>query len=107
MRVIITGDRHRAARDLAEDILMRLFAKYGPDLVSIHGGAPGVDNASAVACRELGLAAEPHVADWKGLGNIAGPARNREMVASGADMCIAVHGSLATSKRTVDCARWN
>jgi integrase/recombinase XerD len=26
------------------------------------------------------LVAEPHLADWKGLGNVAGPARNQEMV---------------------------
>jgi AhpD family alkylhydroperoxidase len=39
------------------------------------------------------------------VGNFVGPARNREMVASGADMCVAVHGSLATNKGTNDCAR--
>jgi hypothetical protein len=76
MRVLITGDRHLNALDLAEDILNRLLAKYGPNLVIIHGGARGVDNAFSVACHELGVVAEPHVADWKGLGNIAGPALN-------------------------------
>jgi YspA, cpYpsA-related SLOG family len=91
MRVIVKGGRHWAALDLAEDILKRLLTKYGPNLVIIDGGACGVDKAFAIAFRKLGVLAEPHLADWKGLGNVAGPARNRAMVASGADMCIAVH----------------
>jgi hypothetical protein len=105
MRINVAGDRHWAAIDLAEDILNRLLVKYGPNLVIVNGGAPGVDNAFAEAFRGLGVVAESHLAHWKGLGNIAGPARNREMVESGADMCIAVHGSLATSNGTKDCVR--
>jgi hypothetical protein len=71
--------------NLAEQIINRLLARYGPELIIVHGGAPGVENGFAMACRELGIVAEPHLADWKGLGNIAGPERNREMVeASGA-----------------------
>jgi hypothetical protein len=31
--------------------------------------------------------------------------RNKEMVGAGADLCIALHRSLATSKRTKDCVR--
>jgi hypothetical protein len=85
MRILITGDWHWRCDDLAEQIINRLLARYGPELIIVHGGAPGVDNAFATACRELGIVAEPHLADWKGLGKLAGPARNREMVeASGA-----------------------
>jgi hypothetical protein len=105
MRILITGDRHWRCEELAEAVVNRLIARYGPDLVIIHGGVPGVDNAFAIACRELGITAEPHVADWKGLGNIAGPARNREMVESGADLCIAFHRTLERSKGTKDCVR--
>ena len=71
----------------------------------VHGGAPGVYNAFAEACRTFDIKAEPHLADWKGLGNIGGPARNQEMVESGADLCIALHRSLATSKGTKDRVR--
>jgi len=53
----------------------------------------------------LGITVEPHVADRKGLGNIAGPARNREMVESGADLCIALHRTLETSRGTRDCIK--
>ena len=52
-----------------------------------------------------GLNVEPHLADWKGLGNVAGPARNREMVEAGADLCIALHRTIETSKGTKDCIR--
>jgi hypothetical protein len=43
---------------------------------------------------------EPHVADRKGLGNIAGPIGNNEMFNSGADLCIALHHSIAKGKGT-------
>jgi YspA, cpYpsA-related SLOG family len=105
MRILITGDRHWRCDDLAEQIVNRLLVRYGPDLTIIHGGAAGVDNAFDVACRELGIVAEAHLADWRGLGNTAGPQRNREIVQAGADLCIALHRSLETSKGTKDCVR--
>jgi YspA, cpYpsA-related SLOG family len=105
MRILVTGDRHWRCDELAEQIFNCLLARYGPGLVIVHGGAPGVDNAFATACHELGIMAEPHVADWYRLGNIAGPARNREMVEAGADLCIALHRSIETSKGTKDCVR--
>ena len=71
----------------------------------IHGGRPGVDQSFALACRELGFVAEPHLADWKGLRNVAGPARNREMVEAGEDLCMACHRSIEASKGTKDCVR--
>jgi YspA, cpYpsA-related SLOG family len=105
MFILITGDRHWRCDDVAEQIINRLLARYGPDLVVVHGGAPGVDKAFSLAGRELVVAVEPHVADWKGLGNIAGPARNGEMVEAGADLCIALHRSIETSKGTKVCVR--
>jgi YspA, cpYpsA-related SLOG family len=104
-RILITGDRHWSCTDLAERVVNRLIAKYGYDLVIVHGGANGAYQAFAVACRNLGIAAEPHVADWRGLGNIAGPARNREMVEAGAGLCVALHRNLAASRGTKDCIR--
>ena len=91
--ILVTGDRHRRCDDLAERILNRLLSRYGPELVVVHGGAPGVDQSFHVACQTLGVTVEPHLADWKGLGNVAGPARNKEMVQAGADLCIALHRS--------------
>jgi YspA, cpYpsA-related SLOG family len=105
MRILVTGDRHWSCQDLAEQVLNRLLARYGPGIVIVHGGACGVDQSFSEACRELCILTEPHVADWKGLSNIAGPARNREMVQAGADLCIALHRSIQTSKGTKDCVR--
>jgi YspA, cpYpsA-related SLOG family len=105
MRILITGERHWTCREVAETVLNRLVARYGPNLVVIHGGACGVDQSFQVACETMGVAVEPHLADWKGLGNVAGPARNQEMVQAGADLCIALHRSLASSKGTKDCIR--
>jgi YspA, cpYpsA-related SLOG family len=105
MRILLTGDRFWDCRRLAADFLRRLVLRYGTDIVIVQGGAPGVDNAFSTACREAGLTAEVHLADWKGLANVAEPARNREMVESGPDMCIAFHRSITTSKRTKDCVR--
>ena len=105
MRILITGDRHWRCDELAEQVLNRLLGRYGPETVIVHGGAPGVDQSFALACRELGITAEPHLADWKGLGNVTGPARNREMVQAGADLCVALHRTLETSRGTKDCIR--
>jgi hypothetical protein len=105
MRILITGERHWTCYELAEAVLNRLVARYGPNLVIVHGGACGVDNSFNLACREARITVEPHLADWKGLGNVAGPDRNREMVQAGADLCIALHRTLASSKGTKDCIR--
>jgi hypothetical protein len=48
---------------------------------------------------------EEHTADWRTLGNIAGSARNREMVQAGADLCAALHRDVAKSEGTKDSVR--
>ena len=58
-----------------------------------------------MACRKLGITAEAHLADRKGLGNVAGPTRNREMVEAGAALCVALHRRIGASKGTKDCVR--
>jgi hypothetical protein len=121
MRVIITGDRRWHAPDLAKGVVYRLLAKHGAGLVIVHGGATGIDESFAQACTELGVEQEAHPADWGDLhapaaivrqtkdgmryNATAGPARNAEMVAAGAGMCIAFHRSLAWSRGTKDCVR--
>jgi hypothetical protein len=67
MRILVTGDRFWGCHELAAAILRRLVARYGKDIVIVHGGAPGVDESFATASRGLGIAVEPHRADWKGL----------------------------------------
>src|SRR6516164_9440455 len=103
MRILVAGDRFWTCPKLARSIVYRLVARYGPGITIIHGGGAGIDSSFASACREMGISTEPHLADWKGLGNIAGPVRKKEMVDSGADMRIALHRSIATSKGTKNC----
>jgi hypothetical protein len=103
MSILIAGDRFWICPKLATSIVRRLVARYGPGITIIHGGGPGVDNSFTSACRGLGIGTEPHLADWKGLGNIAGPVRNKEKVDSGPDLCIALHRSIAKSKGTKNC----
>ena len=104
-RVIVTGDRNWACRELAEMIVSRLLARFGPGLIIVHGDAAGVDAAFAAACDELGVEQERHPADWDRLGKRAGPIRNAEMVALGAVLCLAVHKRIRFSKGTKNCSR--
>jgi hypothetical protein len=89
--------------------------------IHMHGRAPGIDASFADACDDLSVQHEPHPARWKDLEAVgavvkydrrrhpynanAGPERNAEMVAAGAEMCVALHRFLASSKGTKDCVR--
>ncbi len=107
MRILVTGDRNWVCRDLTKSVIERLIARYGSDLVIVHGAATGVDTTFGDAARHAGLKVEPHEVtgvDWKYYGNRAEPLRNAKMVRLGADLCIAVHRDLARSLGTKDCA---
>ncbi|HEY2159333.1 MAG TPA: SLOG family protein [Isosphaeraceae bacterium] len=105
MRVIVTGDRAWECRELAEDVVRRLLAKYGQGLVVVHGAVGGVDAAFAEAAEALDITVEAHRAEWARLGKRAGLSRNQRMVDAGADICLAVHRFIANSQGTKDCAR--
>jgi hypothetical protein len=121
MRIIVTGDRNWFAPDLAEQVLNRLMVRYGPNLVIVHGAATGIDRSFAEACGDLGVEQGAHPARWEELDHPeavirydkrnrpynanAGPIRNAEMVAAGADLCLAFHRAISSSKGTKDCAR--
>jgi hypothetical protein len=108
MRIIVTGDRFWTCHRLAAAILVRLVARYGPEIVVVHGGATGVDESFDSACRGLGVKTEVHPVtggDWERLGKKAGPLRNEEMVRAGAGLCVALHRFLSNSKGTKDCVR--
>ncbi len=105
MCIIVTGDRFWARHKLAAAILGRLAKRYGPDIVIVHGGAPGVDESFAAAAKGLGIAVEPHTADWYRLGNRAGPIRNQQMIDAGAQNCVALHRFLSNSRGTTAAAK--
>lgn len=103
IRVLVTGDRNWWCHKIAGLVVGELVRLHGADgFVLVHGAATGVDSAFDGACRTLGVATEPHPALWSKYGPSAGPRRNSDMVALGADFCIAVHRRLASSKGTRD-----
>lgn len=94
MRVLVTGSRTWTDAVLVK---RRLFAAVQPRKdrpgIVVHGDAKGVDQiaddwAKAWAARGFDVTPEPHPADWS-RGRSAGHARNAEMVALGADLCLA------------------
>jgi hypothetical protein len=92
-----------ACPDLAARILRRLVARYGRDIVIIHGNEPGADASFDAAATEMGLNVEARVVDRKTTGFKTVGQRNRELLLGGADMCIAVHNRVASCPRTLDC----
>lgn len=105
MRIIITGCRDWYIPDVAESVVARMIRMHGPGIVIINGGAPGVDTSFREACDELDVACETYEADWDRYGKGAGPRRNAAMLTAGADMVVAFHRDLATSRGTGDMAR--
>ena len=85
-RVLVTGSRDWADR---QAIAAALRDWQAPGAVLVHGGARGADRIAAALWRSWGLRDEPHPADWHRHGRAAGPIRNQQMVAAGADVCLA------------------
>lgn len=93
-RVLVTGSRDWANAWQLEFQLRIACAKYLPSaIVIVHGDCPsGADRLAAEWATRHGLTAEPHPADWRPGGvfdRAAGFKRNAEMVALGADVCLA------------------
>ena len=86
MRVLITGSRNWS-NAVAIEHELRNVAK--PGSVLVHGNCRGADKMAASIWKGLGLKDEPHPADWTKYGKAAGPIRNREMINSGVDLCLA------------------
>lgn len=89
MRIIVTGCRDW--KD-AESIERALYDAMLPDevLVVVHGASGNADRAAGRWAMRIDLVEEePHPADWDRYGKKAGPLRNSDMAASGADLCLA------------------
>ena len=84
-RVIVCGDR-----DYVDPYRVRETLDEQPrPFVLVHGGCRGVDTMAGVwADEHEDVTVEEHPADWT-LGKVAGPMRNAEMIAAGADLVIA------------------
>ena len=99
-RVLVTGSRTWTDADLLcsvlDDILRDHLGKTV--VVIVHGDCPRGADAMARAWvrrqpridgRFADVKHEPHRANWDRYGKVAGPRRNAEMVALGADVCLA------------------
>lgn len=59
----------------------------------------GVDHIAERFWRSMGLPVERHRANWTAYGRSAGPKRNREMVESGVDSCLAFPRGMSRGTR--------
>lgn len=107
-RILVTGSRSWTDRQVVGEAL--LAAQTDPDLtgqgrmVLVHGDCPtGADRIAAELAAGWGWDVEAHPADWTAYGRSAGPKRNAEMVALGADVCLAF--PLPESRGTLNCMR--
>ena len=88
MRILVTGSRHWDDEESMR-VFFTLFAdKFPGKHTLVHGDARGADKMAARIAEELGWVPEDHPADWKRYKGAAGPIRNSEMVALGADFCV-------------------
>lgn len=88
-RVLITGSRTWDDVDTIIGALWGTREDLG-DFTLVSGACPtGADRLCEEAARRAGMPVEQHPADWKTHGKRAGFVRNAEMVALGADVCLA------------------
>ena len=87
-RVLVTGSRTWTDRAAIRDGLAAVWGDG--DRVLVTGACPTGADALAEACwRAWGGRVETHPAVWEAHGRAAGPRRNAEMVAAGAQVCVA------------------
>lgn len=94
VRILVTGSRDWGKRSTTETVtletsLRALWESYGSASVLVSGACPtGADRLAETLWESWGGTVERHPADWRS-GRSAGPLRNRRMVNSGADVCLA------------------
>lgn len=103
--VIVTGGRDYQDRGRVFAALDALH-KRQPITLLVHGacadrGRPdrlrGADRWAEEWARVNHVPSEPHPADWRMLGNAAGPRRNEAMASAGAHGCVAFPGGSGTA----------
>jgi hypothetical protein len=87
-RILVTGSRTWTDTEIIRNALLESAAKNWITLV--HGACPtGADDIADRFGRFCQWQVERHPADWGRYGRSAGFRRNAEMVALGADLCLA------------------
>jgi hypothetical protein len=88
-RILVTGSREWGDwRTITGALIEAADGKPRPVTV-VQGCARGADFLAAHAARKLDWEVEDHPARWDQFGKAAGIRRNAEMVALGADVCLA------------------
>jgi hypothetical protein len=106
MRVIVCGSRTFGVRDAHLAEMDRLLSELPPDVVIVHGDAYGADKLAGKWAALHGRKVEAYPADWTRHGLAAGPLRNSEMLADGADQVIAFwDGASRGTKDMINKAR--
>jgi hypothetical protein len=102
VRILITGSRNWTDREaIVSAIAHAVGVVPASEVVVVHGAAPGADTLAADYARVAGYRVEAHPAYWDQFGRAAGHRRNAEMVALGADTCLAF--ALGPSPGTRGC----
>jgi hypothetical protein len=73
IRIAVTGGREMMDAKLVAKVLGRLA---GRNVILAHGACTGADQLCKEFAIKMGWKVVPYEADWKGLGNAAGPIRN-------------------------------
>lgn len=107
MRVLVTGSRHFANSPVVSRALHLAQLDLDDDgqITVVHGGARGADSIAGRLAETNGWAVEFYRADWDRYGRSAGHRRNAEMVAAGADVCLAFLQSTAENRGTRGCVK--
>lgn len=93
-RILVTGSRTWTDKQQIADVLLECWHDALQDgasgILVVHGAWPrGADAIADRWCTANDVPAEPHPADWAGLGKRAGFIRNQAMVDLGAAICLA------------------
>lgn len=115
MRVLVTGSRDWSDGKTLYDALSYTYLDwkrsgppYSEEFVVVHGAARGADTLAqawveSVGSQDAYITAESYPAEWERYGAAAGHKRNKVMVDTGIDLCLAF--PLGKSPGTRGCMR--
>ena len=111
MRILVTGSRDWTDEEVIHralvNVMLQAFDEDDEDLpfsmTLVSGACPtGADVTAERCARVRGFTVELHPADWDRYGKSAGFRRNAEMVALGADICLAFISGCTSPRCEID-----
>lgn len=104
-RILVCGSRDYDDRERLFEVLDAYFARLGPRMMIISGGATGADSLAAQWAREQRVDHVILYAKWDTEGKSAGPLRNRRMIKLKPKLVLAFSKHFDTSRGTADMIR--